>query len=213
MKLIAHGLLLGLLLPAAVLAQTVTFNGRMGDKALLVIQGQARVVGTGQTVDGVTLDAVSADEARVHVAGRAAVLRPGTPTSLGGSGGGGAVGREIILPVGPGGHYFVNGMINHASVRFVVDTGATMISLGTGDAERMGLDYRSGQPVMMGTANGTAMAWRVLLPTVRVGDVEVHQVQAVVQPGLDGIALLGNSFLSHFDLQRSGDTMRLTRKD
>jgi len=211
MKRLASGLLLAALLPLGA-AQTVTFNGRMGDKALLVIDGQPHVMTAGQALQGVKVVSVAADEARVEVGGRGIALRQGTPVSVGGGAGGGESGSEIVLTAGPGGHFRTAGSINQHRVDFLVDTGATFIAMDTSTADRLGLDWKHGSARPMNTANGVAVAYDVLLTTVRIGEVEVHNVKAVVHGASMGFLLLGNSFLSRFDMQRTGDTMRLTRK-
>lgn len=211
MKLLACGLCLAVLAPL-VAAQTVTFNGRMGDRALLVIDGQPHVMTAGQDVQGVKVVSVGADEARVEVGGRGVSLRQGTPVSLGVGTGGGGQGSEIVLTAGPGGHFRTMGSINRHPVNFMVDTGASYISMDTATAERIGLDWRQGNVVAMNTANGVTRAYEVVLTTVRVGDVEVHDVKAVVHSATLNFLLLGNTFLSRFDMQRTGETLRLTRR-
>lgn len=104
-----------------------------------------------------------------------------------------------------------NGSINGRAVQFMVDTGATAVAIGTSDAQRMGIDYQKGLPVRMSTANGVAQGWRVVLNSVRVGDVEIFDVEAVVGPNMP-FALLGNSFLSRFTMNRNSDTMVLERR-
>jgi aspartyl protease family protein len=94
-------------------------------------------------------------------------------------------------------------------VRFMVDTGATTIALGQAEAQAIGLDYSQGQRVMMNTANGAAPGWLVTLSAVTVGEVTVANVQAVVMPSGMPYVLLGNSFLSRFQMRRENDVMRL----
>jgi aspartyl protease family protein len=97
-------------------------------------------------------------------------------------------------------------------VRFLIDTGATMIALPARDAERMGIDYRKGQSGMSNTANGMVSVYRVSLDTVRLGNIELQAVDAVIfERGLD-TALLGMSFLNRVDMKREGSTMTLTRR-
>jgi aspartyl protease family protein len=212
MKSFASGLLLAALLPLAA-AQTVTFNGRMGDKALLVIDGQPHVLTAGQAMQGVKVVSVGADEARVEVGGRSLSLRQGAPVSVGGGASGGTgAGTEIVLTAGPGGHFRTAGSINRSAVDFMVDTGATYVALSAATADRIGLDWHHGRPLRMGTANGVTTAYEALLTSVRIGDVEVHDVPAVVHETSMDYILLGNSFLSRFDMQRTGSTMRLSRK-
>jgi aspartyl protease family protein len=85
------------------------------------------------------------------------------------------------------------------------------VAFGVNDAKRMGIDYQKGQLIRMGTANGVTQGWRVKLNSVRIGDVEVYDVEAVVGPDMP-FALLGNSFLSRFSMNRTSDQMVLERR-
>ena len=104
------------------------------------------------------------------------------------------------------------GQINGKAVQFMVDTGATTVAMGAQDAERAGINYKSGQPVMISTANGNAQGYRVKLASVRVGDVEVFEVDAVVTPQAMPFMLLGNSFLTRFAMTRENDQMTLVKR-
>ena len=84
--------------------------------------------------------------------------------------------------------------------------------MGVADAERMGLNYKQGQLVQVGTANGVAQGWLVKLSSVRVGDVEVLDVDAVVSPVAMPYVLLGNSFLTRFQMTRNNDQMVLEKR-
>jgi aspartyl protease family protein len=201
--------LLGLL-PALVAAQaSVQLAGQMGRKALLVIDGQTVTLAVGETRLGVTLRALDGQQAQVQWGGRVATLSVGgAPVSVG-TGAGGVGGRSIVLPVGPGGHFVTAGRINGRPVQFMVDTGATVIGLSADTARGIGLDYQGGRRVTLGTANGPAPGWLVTLSTVSVGEVTLANVQAVVTPGGMPYVLLGNSFLSRFQMRRENDVMRL----
>jgi aspartyl protease family protein len=209
-RLLAAAALLAAPLLAA--AQTVTLNGSMGERAaLLVIDGQPRTLSVGATVQGVKLVSVSGHEAQVEYGGRRVALTAGTPVSVG-SPGAARGGNEIVITAGPGGHFLASGSINGRAVQFMVDTGATLVSMSQSDADRMGIDYRSGQRGIAGTANGQVVAWRVVLSSVRVGDVELANVPALIMPAAMEYVLLGNSFLSRFSMRRENDEMRLVRR-
>jgi aspartyl protease family protein len=199
------------LLAAAGHAATVTFNGTMGDKALLVIDGQPRMLARGASVQGIKLLSMDADDATVEVDGRRIPLRLGAPARVG-SAGPETGNREIVLSAGPGGHFYTQGSINGKVVQFLVDTGATAVALGQGEADRIGLDYRRGQRLAMNTANGVVPAYVVNLTSVRVGEVEVYNVQAVVLPAAMDHVLLGNTFLTRFQMKRENDVMRLEKR-
>jgi aspartyl protease family protein len=102
-----------------------------------------------------------------------------------------------------------SGAINGRNVRFMVDTGATTVALGAAEADRIGLDYRNGQRARMQTAGGTVTGHVLTLSAVTVGDVTIANVQAVVMPAPMPFVLLGNSFLSRFQMRRDNDVMRL----
>jgi aspartyl protease family protein len=121
-------------------------------------------------------------------------------------------GREIVLPAGPGGHFFGDGRINGRPVRFLVDTGATAIAMSQSEAERLGLPWRSGLRGMAHTANGPVPSTLVMLASVRLGEVEVFNVAAIVVPAAMDHVLLGNSFLERFQMRRENDVMRLEKK-
>jgi aspartyl protease family protein len=193
-------------------AQKVALSGVMGSKGLLVIDGSApKLLAAGETHAGVKLISASGDQAVLEIGGKRANLRVGdAPVSLGGGAGAGG-GNKITLPMGSGGHFMANGTINGRAIQFMVDTGATSVAIGINDAQRMGIDYQKGQPVRMNTANGVAQGWRVVLNSVRVGDVEIYEVEAVVGPNMP-FALLGNSFLSRFSMNRTSDVMVLERR-
>lgn len=200
-------------LPALAAAQAVSLNGSIGTRAaLLIIDGQPRTVSVGATVDGVRLLSVADGGADVELGGRRVSLRiGGAPVSVGG-GARSAGGSQIVLTAGPGGHFTSGGSINGKAVRFMVDTGATTVAIGQADADRIGLDYRNGTPGMSMTANGAVPTLRVVLSSVRLGDVEIANVQATVLPASMEYVLLGNSFLSRFQMQRDNDVMRLAKR-
>lgn len=193
--------------PAA--AQTVALTGSLGSKALLVIDGTPRTVAVGATADGVRLVSLADGRAVVDVGGQRQTL------VLGGSqvmvGNPGKAGR-IVLSAGDGGHYVTSGQINGATVQFLVDTGATAVAMTVAEANRIGLNYQQGQRIMLSTANGNVPAYRVRLNSVRIGEVEVSGVDAVVAPRDMPYILLGNSFLSRFQMKTENNVLTLERR-
>ncbi|KNZ33809.1 MAG: peptidase A2 [Methylibium sp. NZG] len=193
-------------------AQTVSMSGSLGDKALLVIDGTPRTVAVGSTVQGVKLLAVSGADATVQVAGKRVTLRMGAAqVNLGGAASAGG-GSQIVLTAGSGGHFTTTGSINGKSVRFIVDTGATHIAMSQATADSIGLPYRQGQRGMSNTANGQVPVHRVTLDVVRVGDVQVYNVDATVLPAQMDQVLLGNSFLTRFQMKRDNDQLTLDKR-
>lgn len=196
-------------------AQTVTLAGSMGaDKALLVIDGQPRTLAVGATAQGVTLRRLADGQADIEVGGRPFSLRlGGAPARLaGGSDSGHAANGDIVLPMGPGGHFGGQGTINGKTVQFLVDTGATTIALSQREANRIGLDWQRGQPGLTQTANGPVPVYAINLTSVRLGGVEIANVAAIVLPAELPVVLLGNSFLGRFSMRQDSDVLRLTKK-
>jgi aspartyl protease family protein len=200
------------MLPALALAQSVSMSGSLGDKALLLIDGTPRTVAAGATVAGVKVLRVSGSETVVEVGGKRQTLQlGGAQVNLGGTASAGG-GTQIVLAAGPGGHFVTAGSINGRAVRFVVDTGATFIAMGEAEARRIGLDYARGQRGLVNTANGQVVSHRVSLGEVRVGDVTVYNVDAVVVPAGMDVILLGNSFLTRFQMKRDADVLVLDKR-
>ena len=206
-------LLTTLLAAVTAQAQSVALAGMLGSKALLVVNGTApKTVAPGETHEGVKVISTSGDQAVVEQNGKRNTLRVGeAPVNMGTSKGSGK-GNRIVLVAGSGGHFMTAGQINGKAVQFMVDTGATSVAMGAQDAERTGINFRAGQPVMMSTANGNVQGYRIKLDSVRVGDVEVFGVDAVVMPQPMPFMLLGNSFLTRFQMLRENDQMTLTKR-
>jgi aspartyl protease family protein len=202
--------------PIGALAQTVSMAGSIGDsKALLMINGAPHTLAVGSTVKGVTLKRVMQGQAEVEIGGKTLLVAiGGAPASVGaGGGGGGATGREILIAVGPGGHFITSGQINGKPVQFMVDTGATVVAMGRGEAERLGIDWKTGHRSVSHTAGGIVQSYGVSLTSVRIGDVEVFGVNAMILPADMPFVLLGNSFLGRFSMRRDANVMKLEKRD
>ena len=208
-----HAAALSCMLAASVQAQSVAFSGMLGDKALLIIDDQARGVAVGSTVQGVRLVRIDGTQAQVEAGGKVQTLRLGGTAVVAGDTGGGGSGGRIVLPVGSGGHYNGQGAINGHPINFIVDTGATVVSLGADLAAQLGLDYSAGTSAATLTANGAVAARRLTLNKVTVGDVTVYNVDAIVVPQSMPVVLLGNSFLSHFQMHSDASTLVLDKKN
>ena len=211
-RLLAAGALLCALAGAAD-AQSVAFSGMLGDKALLVINGQAKGVAIGATVQGVKLVRIDGAIAQVEVGGKMQSLRLGGVAVVAGDPGGSTSGSRIVLPAGSGGHYSGLGSINGHPIQFVVDTGATTVAMGADVAAQLGLDPKDGKAVGAMTANGVIAARQITLTSVRVGDVTVYNVEAMVVPQTMPVVLLGNSFLSHFQMHSDSSSLVLDKKN
>lgn len=197
--------------------QSVVLAGMLGQKALLVVDGQApQWVAVGQTHLNVKVISASANQALLEFHGQRQTLQVGAaPLNVGAfTSGSGETGRsnKIVLTESSGGHFMTQGQINGRAVQLMVDTGATMVSMGAADADRIGLNYRKGEPVRMSTANGVTQGFRLQLRSVRIAEVEIFEVDAVVSPESMPYILLGNSFLSRFQMKRENNQMTLEKR-
>ena len=205
------GVVAGLLISAGANAMDVRVSGLFTNKALVQIDGgplQTLTVGQ-KSAEGVTLMSVERDTATFEIGGKRVTLGMGHARMVGGD-----AGREsTVLTADVKGHFYVDGQVNGRSVRFVVDTGATLVSMPASEARRLSIDYERGQKAVMRTANGNATGYLVKLDTVSVGGVTVYGVDGVVMEG-NGLAstLLGMSFLNRMNMKREGDIMTLTKR-
>jgi aspartyl protease family protein len=210
-RLMAIGLALA---AGAAAAQSVALQGMLGSKALLIVDGSApKSVAPGESHMGVKVLSTLGDQAVVEIGGKRHTLRVGdAPASIGGSGGAAPRGSKIVLTAGSGGHFTTQGAINGRAVQFVVDTGATSVAMSMQEAERLGIDYRKGQLGRSSTANGIVTSYMVRLASVRIGDVEVYDVEGNIVPANMPVILLGNSFLTRFQMTRHNDQLVLERR-
>lgn len=191
-------------------ATSVSVVGLFKNKAIVSIDGgKPRTLSAGQTVQGVKLVTADSNSARFEIEGKSRTV------GMGQSFAGTAMAAErqsVSLTADARGHFAASGSLNGYPLSFLVDTGATAIAISAADARRIGVDYRSGQAVNVGTAAGVVPAWKVRFGTVKVGGITVHEVDGMVmETGLD-VPLLGMSFLNRMEMRRDGQTMTLTRR-
>jgi aspartyl protease family protein len=109
-----------------------------------------------------------------------------------------SLGGSVALPRQADGHFYASADVNGTAVDFVIDTGATVVSLTRADAERAGInvDPDRFQVVAQG-ASGPVMGLPVTLPSLELGGHRLTDVQALVLA--DGEqSLLGQNVLSRF---------------
>lgn len=189
----------------------MTVVGLFPGKAVIVIDGASpRTVSIGQkTAEGVTLLATDGKTATMDIEGKKQTLEIGEHFAAASAAGGR---QSTTLSADTRGHFMVQAQVNGGSVRFMVDTGATVIALPARDAMRLGIDYKRGTVGYARTANGIAQAYQVQLDTVRIGDISISQVEAMVMEGELDVALLGMSFLNRVEMKRDGSTMTLVKR-
>jgi aspartyl protease family protein len=197
-------------LPAT--AATVSLGGILGSKAVLLVDGQRRVLAVGESSpEGVKLLEVSRDVVRVEMHGQARELR------LGGAVGGvmnTPAGVELRIPAVSHGHYVVTGLINGQPVEMMVDSGASLVSMTAATARRLNIPYHlKGEKSQSMTANGLVNTYLVTLDSVKVGPIELSFVQGSVRESNDASPiLLGMSFLGQLQVEQQNQVMVLRRK-
>lgn len=208
----AYASLLGLFICAhtlPALATEVALVGRIGSRAILSIDGGTPItlaVGA-KTREGIRLLVLDGDRAVVEVGGRRQHLELGTQPVRVDSG----RAQAITLYADPQGHFSSEVLINRARVPFIVDTGATLLSLAASDATRAGIDFRSGEKANAVTAAGVVDVWRVKVERVQFGPFTFHGVEAAIfESGLP-VGLLGMNVLNRLEMRREGQMMRLER--
>jgi aspartyl protease family protein len=118
---------------------------------------------------------------------------------------------KVVLQADPSGHVVTQVVVNGVPIRMVLDTGATLISLPASEAKRLKINYQQGRVAYLNTANGRSQGYQVKLDSVRVGDLQLEAVDAIVmENGLD-IGLLGMSFLNRTDMHREGREVTLIK--
>jgi len=183
------------------------------DKAVLDINGTRRVLKAGkQSPEGVLLVKSTSEMATIEIGGERLDLR--LDGRIVGHYVRGIAAKSLQLYPDRAGHYQVDGMINGNSIRFLVDTGATSVSINRATAKRIGLLYRvDGQPTMVETAAGLVPAYRVQFDEVKIRALSVKRVDGLVIDGdYPRTALLGQSFLNRLNMQRNGNMLELRER-
>ena len=180
------------------------------DKALLQVGEQQKIVTKGETFAGVLLESASARGAVVVIDGKRQKL--GLNQSIAGNFKKRDRSRMKIYPDSLG-MYYVKGKINGVATRFLVDTGATFVTLSGNHAKRLKIDYRKGKYSTAQTASEVVPVWQIKLASVSIGGIELKNVEATVIAGEQPFdVLLGNSFLRHTRIQQAGAVLEIEKR-
>lgn len=180
-----------------------------GKAILLVNGGKPRVLSAGQsTAEGVKLISADSRAAVVEIDGKRRTLALGESIASSFVSSGKPTVRLTALG---NGHFVTNGSINGAGVQFLVDTGATFVAMSVDEARRIGVPYLNGSRGFSSTANGVVETYRVVLDSVKIGDIALTNVEgSVLQGSMPGV-LLGMSFLKRLQMTRENNTMVLVK--
>jgi aspartyl protease family protein len=180
------------------------------DKALLQVGEQQKIVTKGETFEGVLLESASGRGAVVVIDGKRQKL--GLNQSIAGNFKKRDRARMKIYPDSLG-MYYAKGKINGVAMRFLVDTGATFVTLSGNHAKRLKIDYRKGKYSSAQTASAVVPVWQIRLASVSIGGIELKNVEATVIAGEQPFdVLLGNSFLRHTSIQQAGAVLEIEKR-
>ncbi|WP_077528761.1 retropepsin-like aspartic protease family protein [Vreelandella utahensis] len=118
--------------------------------------------------------------------------------------------QTIELEANQQGHYVAGGAINGADVTFILDTGATRVTVSDAIAQRAGLERESRGRAR--TAAGTVTVWSTTIPELRLGDMRFRNVPGTISPSMDAdMALLGMTALGQVDFSQENGVLTLRR--
>ena len=211
-------LLIGLLivLPGAgAHAADINLIGIFGAKATLMIDGgKPRTLSAGEsTPEKIKLLSIAADSAVIEIEGQRQTIHMGNQRIAAARANSAA--QRVVLMGDSKGHYITSASINGVAMQFLVDTGATSVTISADDARRANVRYTAAERGTMQTANGLVGAYRVKFDTVKLGDITLNNVDGVVMEGngLGGrFGLLGMSFLNRTEMRREGEALTLIKR-
>ena len=179
-------------------------------KAMLQVNGKQKIVKQGETFEGVLLKSATPRGAVVVIDGKETAMNLNQSTI-----GGYKKPERAKVKIYPDniGMYSVKGTINNQPTNFLVDTGATFVTLSGKKADSLGIDYLRGQLTKTQTASAVVDAWIIKLDSVSIGGILIRNVDAIVIPG-NSIpeVLLGNSFLSQTSMNRTGQVLEIKKR-
>ena len=184
------------------------------DKAVIKVDDERYTLSIGDTSpEGVKLVTADSEKAVLEVDGRKKSYPLGNAMSIGTNF---RVPEEKIVQAfsDSRGMYHIQGSINGYTMRFLVDTGATTIAMNRVQGKRLGIDYKlTGKQVLVSTASGMTKGYAVNLKVVKVGEIKVNNVEAIiVDGGFPTEVLLCMSFLGRVQIEREGNLMRMKKK-
>ena len=192
-------------------AADIVVLGLFKNKAIVQIDGKQRTLKKGKaSPEGIILISADSETVILEIDGKQKEFKLGR--HIGSSYKQKKQAEAKIMPVN--GMYSITGFINGQPVTFIVDTGATWVSMNVHHARSLGINFRYiGKRSYVSTANGMVPIYKITLNKVRVGEIELTNVAAgVIEGNSPTQVLLGNSFLNRVEMQRQGQVMLLKQK-
>lgn len=189
-------------------AQNIRIMALFQDKAIVTIDGHRQKLELGKPIDGITLVEANSKQAVIKINGETQTLKLGSGTTeFKNENKGEVISKNAV------GMFFTQTSINgNTPVNAVIDTGAVAVAISKKMADEMHLDYSSGQQFSIDTANGKVNTHYINLASVKVGKIELKNVQALVSDGEIPVVLLGMTFLNRLQVFNNSNSMTLLAK-
>ncbi len=190
--------------------ENIIINGLFKDKAVVTIDGKQQILKKNKlTPEGVKLVKSNSKEATIEIDGIPKIFtldeKIGNtfkttsdvkkPYSFK---------KTVTIKADAMGMYKTSGQINGKTVEFLIDTGATLVSMSSDLAKQLKIKYEKGKKIQMMTAKGPSIAYVVELNKVKIGDIELYNIAGSVSDDMSGRTLLGMSFLGKLGMKRKG---------
>jgi len=216
LRLVVFLLFLSSLIAFQVEAKSVAAIALFKDRAMLSVDGKkAKIIAAGSSYQGVKVISSNTSEAVIEVEGTRKTITLNSTTVLGAKLGSSPNRKaaSVVLYENEVGFFESNGQVNGRSIKFLIDTGANLVVFNSRDAERLGLDYKSGEKSFASTASGIAPMYTINVESISIGGVELRGIRTGVIDGrFPEIPLLGMTFLSRLNMNRAGQTMVLKKR-
>lgn len=214
MRLLNYLIIIAFLLytPIILAAKPVVITGLLKNMVIIQEDGKQHTLRVGDsTPKGVKLIKSDSTEAWLEIDGEVKSYKLGNATAIRIQD---PAEEEVLLSPDDNGLYQIEGSINNKKFLFTVDTGATHVAMSARHALQLGLKYRqSGIPTWVETAAGKKRAYRVQLKNVKVRDIVVRDITALVIEGnYPSTILLGMTFLKSLEISHRGRLLLLRQK-
>jgi len=192
-------------------ADNIIINGLFKDKVVVTIDGKQRILKKNKlTADGLRLIKANSKEATIEINGTSKIFTLDEKI-ISTFSKGNYIPKKVKIKADVNGQYVKQGEINKKPVKFLVDTGATYVSINSNLAMQLKIKYKDGKKIIMDTAMGQDIAYEVQLKSVKIDDIELHNVTGIVSDKMMDTVLLGMSFLGKLKVKSEGMTMILEK--
>ena len=202
---------IGIVVPQFSLAiENIIINGLFKDKVVVTIDGKQQILKKNKlTPEGVKLVKSNSKEATIEIDGIPKIFTldekiGNTFKTTSDNKQPYSFKKTVTIKADAMGMYKTSGQINGKTVEFLIDTGATLVSMSSDLAKQLKIKYEKGKKIQMMTAKGPSIAYVVELNKVKIGDIELYNIAGSVSDDMSGRTLLGMSFLGKLGMKRKG---------